>query len=38
MKTIGKILLKIMQSKIFKIIFGIFLVLFICYFLHTGCN
>lgn len=38
MKSIGKFLLKIFKSKIFKIIFGMFLVLFLGYFFYTGCN
>lgn len=38
MKKLGKVLLKIINSKLFKVIFGLFLVLFIGYFFYTAGN
>lgn len=38
MKTIGKFLLKVIKSKAFRIIFDIFMILFVGYFIFTVTN
>jgi len=38
MKNIGEFLLKMLRSKIFKVIMGFFLALILGYFFYSGCN